>query len=87
MPPDEGQASPEELQRSAEEIIREMVRSGAIEPALALECIYYAREPDLLTILRKVAALDASGRAVLAAFLSNLPAAGENPPDKAYGAH
>ena len=53
MPSDEGQHQREELRRSAEEIIRETVRTGAVEPALALECIYYAREPDLVAILRR----------------------------------
>ena len=87
MPPDEGQHRAQELRRSAEEIIRETVRTGAVEPALALECIYYAREPDLVAILRRVAALSETDRLRVVAFLRDLTGSRRNPPDEPAGAH
>jgi len=87
MPPDEGQRSAEELRLSAEEIIRETVRTGAVEPALALECIYYAREPDLVAILRRVAALSETDRLRVVAFLRDLTGSRSDPPDEPAGAH
>ena len=87
MPPDEGQHPAEEHRRSAEEIIRETVRTGAVEPALALECLYYAREPDLVAILRTVAALNETDRLRVVAFLQDLTGSRRNPPDEPAGAH
>lgn len=86
MPPDEGQHRAQELRRSAEEIIRETVRAGAVEPALALECIYYAREPDLVAILRRVAALSETDRLRVVAFLQDLTGSRRDPPDGPAGA-
>ena len=86
MPANEGQGSVEDVRRSAEDIIREMLRTGAIERALALECLYYAREPDLLALLREVAALDEAGRARIAALLAELKRSQGGPPARPDGA-
>jgi hypothetical protein len=58
--------------RYAEEVVSQAVRCGYVHPALLLECVHYAAEPELLAVIRAVAELDASQRLVVMGYARRL---------------
>jgi hypothetical protein len=44
---------------------------AAVSPTVLLECVYYATEDDLLSIMERLAALGADQRAKVLAFLTD----------------
>jgi hypothetical protein len=56
----------------AEELVSQAVRGGYVRPALLLECLHYAAEPELMAVIRAVAELDAGTRLVVMAYARRL---------------
>jgi hypothetical protein len=56
----------------AEEMVGQAMRDGYVPPALLLECVHYAAEPELMAVIRAVAELDPGQRLVVMAYARRL---------------
>ncbi|HEX2138029.1 MAG TPA: hypothetical protein VHG30_19410 [Microvirga sp.] len=57
---------------TAGETLTHAVLNFAGQPHLLLECMYYASEPELMSIVRAAAGLDAAGRRQVADYMIRL---------------
>ena len=61
-----------EWARYAEELVSQALQGGYVHPALLLECLHYAVEPELLAVIRAVAELDPGQRLVVMGYARRL---------------
>jgi hypothetical protein len=66
------EATTSDWARYAEELVTQAVRGGYVHPALLLECVHYAAEPELMAVIRAVADLDAGQRLVVMGYARRL---------------
>jgi hypothetical protein len=68
----ETKISPEELRSYAEGLVVEALRDGTIAPAVLLECLYYALDPELLSATRAFAGLAPDERLMIMSYAKRL---------------
>jgi hypothetical protein len=61
-----------DLKEYAIDLLAEAIRESFVHPARVLECLFYAAEPDLLEMIRALAALDADRRSLVSDYARTL---------------